>query len=125
MYPGGQDRMTPRQYLTVLDALRKGNFGGWDAFQLMPKRKLDGSVLEGDAAIRAAAREGVLAWKTGTDEKGIKAIAGFVPRGGDPYGVYFVMLINSGKSPTGTGLTHGGEVVQQFSKWAAEVARAF
>lgn len=124
LWPGQEDRMTPRQYLTVLDALRQRDFGGWNAFELMPQMRPDGVVPDENIALADALRQNFLVWKTGTDALGIKNIAGYLSKEGDPFAYYFVMFINTGRSPPGdVGLTNGGAVVKNFATWAARFAR--
>jgi D-alanyl-D-alanine carboxypeptidase len=124
LWPGHEDRMTPRQYLTVLDSLRQRDFGGWNAFELMPQMRSDGAVLADNVILADALRQNLIVWKTGTDALGIKNIAGYISNGGDPFAYYFVMFINTGRSPPhDVGLTNGGAVVSNFAAWAARFAR--
>lgn len=123
LWLGHGDRMTPRQYLTVLDAFRQQDFGGRNAFELMPQRSPDGVVLSQSVPLAAALRDGVIAWKTGTDAAGIKNIVGYIPEGDDPFAYYYILFVNSGRSPAESGLIHGKTVVEGFSAWAARTAR--
>jgi hypothetical protein len=120
--PDKVDRMTPRQYLTVLDSLRLRDFGGWNAFRLLPQRRHGNDrPLATKVDGRGPADAGVFAWKDGGDNYGIRNIAGYLPKGGDPFAYYFVLLINTGRSPRGeVGLKAGTAVLDGFAAWAAQ-----
>lgn len=124
MWEGGEDRMTPRQYLTVLDQLRHQDFAGWNALELMPQMTSDGRVLDRRPGRAESMHQGYIAWKTGTDSAGIKNIAGYIPSRSDPFAFYFVLLVNSGRSPADGGLINGARVARGFAAWAASTARA-
>ena len=123
MWAGHEDRMSPRQYLTVLDALERQDFGGWNAFELMPQMSADGEVIDSNTTAHVGMLKGHLAWKTGTDAAGIKNIAGYVSTRDDPFAYSFVLFVNTGRSPAESGLVNGATLVHRFAAWAASTAR--
>lgn len=124
LWRGGADRMSPRQYLTVLDALRQRDFGGWNAFRLMPQKRFDGTPPPTKIDGRQSGDARIFAWKTGGDKRGIRNIAGYIPRDRDPFAYYFVLLINTGRSPPKQiGLINGGQVLNGFVAWVAQTLK--